>query len=46
MYGPDADKLFAAVKRILDSTSFMRGAVVRKRYGGPEGNSKVVEVRV
>lgn len=36
MYGPNADKLFEAVRPVLESSSFMRGAVVRKRYGPPE----------
>lgn len=36
MYGPDADKLFAAVKPALESCRFMKGAVVKLRYG-PSG---------
>ena len=36
MYGPDADRLFAAVKPILASVDFMQGATVRLRYGPPE----------
>lgn len=35
MYGPDADKLFEAIRPILEKTTFMRGAEVRKRYGPP-----------
>jgi hypothetical protein len=35
MYGPDADKLFEIIRPILERTSFMRGAEVRKRYGPP-----------
>jgi hypothetical protein len=35
MYGPDADRLFAAVRPVLESASFMRGAVVHVRYGPP-----------
>ena len=35
MYGPDADKLFEIIRPILERTSFMGGAEVRKRYGPP-----------
>jgi hypothetical protein len=40
MYGPDADKLFQVVKPILEATSFMRDAKVKKRYGPPEPGVK------
>lgn len=33
MYGSDADRLFAVVKPILESASFMRGARITVRYG-------------
>ena len=36
MYGPDADRLFAVIKPILQSTPFMHGAKVKLRYGPPE----------
>ncbi len=36
MYGPDADRLLEVVKPVLEATPFMRGAIVRKRYGPPE----------
>jgi hypothetical protein len=36
MYGPDADRLFEAVKPILEGTSFMKGAKVTRRYGPAE----------
>ena len=36
MYGPDADKLFDVIRPILEATSFMRGAEVKKRYGPPK----------
>jgi hypothetical protein len=36
MYGPDADKLFAVVRPILEKAAFMRGAEVTKRYGAAE----------
>lgn len=35
MYGPDADRLFAAIRPVLDTTPFLRGATVRLRYGPP-----------
>ena len=35
MYGPDADKLFAAVRPVLEACSFMKGAAVKLRYGPP-----------
>ena len=35
MYGPDADKLFAAIRPALEACSFMKGALVRLRYGPP-----------
>jgi hypothetical protein len=35
MYGPDADKLFAAVRPVLEACPFMKGGVVKLRYGPP-----------
>jgi len=35
MYGPDTDKLFAAVRPVLEACSFMKGAAVKLRYGPP-----------
>ena len=35
MYGPDADKLFAAIRPTLQACSFMKGARVKLRYGPP-----------
>lgn len=46
MYGPDADKLFAAVKPALESCRFMNGAVVRLRYGPPGEGLPEREVRL
>ena len=40
MYGPDADQLFAVIQPILESTSFMRGAEVTKRYGAAGGGGQ------
>jgi hypothetical protein len=33
MYGPDADRLFAAIRPCLEGTPFTRGAEVQLRYG-------------
>jgi len=46
MYGPDADKLFAAVRPALEACSFMRGAVVKLRYGPPADGVPEREVRL
>jgi hypothetical protein len=35
LYGPDADRLFAVVRPVLDSAPFMRGALVVVRYRPP-----------
>lgn len=35
MYGPDADRLFAVIRPVLESAPFMRGALVTLRYGPP-----------
>jgi hypothetical protein len=32
MYGPDADRLFDAVRPILESSDFMKGAMVTLQY--------------
>jgi len=44
MYGPDADRLFDAVKPVLESATFMRGARVTVRYGAPGPDVKSREV--
>jgi hypothetical protein len=46
MYGPDADKLFAAVRPTLEACSFMKGAVVKLRYGPPADGVPEREVRL
>lgn len=46
MYGPDADKLFAAVEPVLKSSSFMGGAIVTKRYGPPEDGVRESIVKI
>lgn len=40
MYGQDADRLFAAIRPVLDATPFMRGATVLLRYGPPSGGAR------
>ena len=45
MYGPDADKLFEAVKELLVASVLSRDAYAIKRYGGAsEGDAKEVRV--
>jgi hypothetical protein len=44
LYGPDADRLFEAVRPVLESADFMRGARVRLRYGPPEDGVREREV--
>jgi len=46
MYGPDADQLFEIVKPELESSSFMRGATVTRRYGPPEDGVRVSTVTI
>lgn len=44
MYGPDADKLFSAVEKVLRGSAVAREGYAVKRYGAPTDN--VREVRV
>lgn len=44
MYGPDADRLFEAVRPVLEAAPFMKGATARKRYGPPADGVREVEV--
>lgn len=46
MYGPDADRLFEAVRPTLEACAFMKGAQVTKRYGSPEDNAEEVTITV
>ena len=46
MYGPDADKLFAIVRPVLESCSFMKGASARLRYGPPADGVREVTVQL
>lgn len=45
MYGPDADRLFAAIKPALEACAFMKGAVAKLRYGPPAADTREREVR-
>jgi hypothetical protein len=40
MYGPDADKLFEAVRPILTSTTIIRNLVATLRYGPPNEGAR------
>src|SRR6185503_9700926 len=44
MYGPDADKLFDAIKRPLLASRLSKGGHAIKRYGPPEDGVKEVRV--
>ncbi len=41
-YGPDAEKLFAAIKPVLLQTDFMKDATVTLRFGPPEEGVKEI----
>jgi hypothetical protein len=45
MYGPDADALFAVVKPVLASATFIRNVVATLRYGAAD-DMQCEEVRV
>jgi len=36
IYGPDAVKLYEVIKPVIESTSFMKGANIKLRFGPPE----------
>ena len=46
MYGTNAETLFKAVKPILEKSNFMKGAVVKLRFGPPEEGVKELEVKL
>lgn len=46
MYGPDADRLFEAVRPVLESSSVMKGALVTRRYGPPEDGVRESVVKI
>jgi uncharacterized protein YbbC (DUF1343 family) len=43
MYGPNAEVLFKAIKPTLEQTSFMKGAIVKLRFGPPVDGVKEIE---
>jgi hypothetical protein len=45
MYGPDAEKIFIAIKPILEQTDFMRGAIADLRFGSSR-NAKRIELEI
>jgi hypothetical protein len=45
MYGPDADRLFAAIERRLRASRMAKGGSVVKRYGDAD-DPRVREVRI
>ncbi|HEX7862875.1 MAG TPA: hypothetical protein VF773_21260 [Verrucomicrobiae bacterium] len=46
MYGPDADRLFEAVRPVLAAATCIRNAVATIRYGPPEDGVKEREVAI
>ena len=40
MYGPDAEKLWAAIEPVLARDTFRQGSYAVKRFGGPEDGRK------
>jgi hypothetical protein len=46
MYGPDADKLFAVIRPVLEACSFMKGAAVKLRYGPPADGVRETTVQL
>ena len=46
MYGPDADRLFAVVKPILDACTFTSKARIKLRYGPPKDGVRESNVQL
>ena len=46
MYGPDADRLFEAVRPILERSTAIRNAIATIRYGPPEESVRSVQVQL
>ena len=46
MYGPDADRLFEAVRPVLTAATCIRNAIATVRYGPPEDGVKEREVKI
>ena len=44
MYGPNAEKLFLAIKETLEKTDFMKGATATLRFGPPGDGVKEIDV--
>ena len=42
MYGPDADRLLEVIEPIIRASPFMKGAEVRRRYGGANSGAREV----
>lgn len=41
MYGPDADRLLQVIEPVVRPCPFMKGAHVRRRYGGPDSDHEL-----
>jgi hypothetical protein len=46
MYGPNAEKLFLAIKETLEKTDFMKGEMATLRFGPPEEGVKEIDVEI
>ena len=46
MYGPDADKLFEAVRTVLERNNLTQGALATKRYGSARNGAPEARVIV
>jgi hypothetical protein len=46
MYGPNAESLFKAVQPTLRETEFMKGAIVKLRFGPAEDGVQEIEVEL
>jgi hypothetical protein len=46
MYGPDADRLFAAIRPVLVATTAVRNAVATLRYGPPADGVREQKVKI
>jgi hypothetical protein len=46
MYGPDGDRLFNAVRPILESVRFTKDATITIRYGPPEDGVKHTNIKL
>jgi len=44
-YGPSAEKIFLAIKPILEETDFMRGAIASLTFGSSR-NARMIEVEI